>query len=155
MREHQVDQFVIAPFGVGEAELRIGRTFFPQQRACGNAYRLDQFDEPGPAWRILQVFNHLGFLAALPDYRQRIARGAAGRVVIDRHAHDRASFAIASTSPAPRSSQPITIMAASAPQSSAAMNPGRSVGRIPENVLVSDRAMATAGLANDVEDVNQ
>ncbi len=57
--------------------------------------------------------------------------------------------------PAPRSSQPINIIAAIAPQSSAAMKPGRSVGRMPENVLVSDRAMATAGLANDVDDVNQ
>ncbi|MGY4297186.1 hypothetical protein ACVWXN_005281 [Bradyrhizobium sp. i1.4.4] len=35
------------------------------------------------------------------------------------------------------------------------MKPGRSVGRMPENVFVSDRAMATAGFANDVEAVNQ
>ena len=35
------------------------------------------------------------------------------------------------------------------------MKPGRSSGRMPENVLVSERAIATAGLANDVEAVNQ
>ena len=35
------------------------------------------------------------------------------------------------------------------------MKPGRSVGRMPENVLVIERAMATAGLANEVEAVNQ
>ena len=46
-------------------------------------------------------------------------------------------------------------MPANAPQSSARMNPGRSTGRMPENVFVSDRAMATAGLANEVEAVNQ
>jgi hypothetical protein len=35
------------------------------------------------------------------------------------------------------------------------MKPGRSIGRIPENVLVSDLAIATAGLANEVDAVNQ
>ena len=35
------------------------------------------------------------------------------------------------------------------------MKPGRSTGRMPEKVLVSDRAIATAGLANEVEAVNQ
>ena len=35
------------------------------------------------------------------------------------------------------------------------MKPGRSAGRMPENVLVSARATATAGLANEVEAVNQ
>jgi hypothetical protein len=32
---------------------------------------------------------------------------------------------------------------------------GTSSGRIPANVLLNDRAMVTAGFANDVEDVNQ
>jgi hypothetical protein len=35
------------------------------------------------------------------------------------------------------------------------MKPGKSIGRMPENVLVRDLAIATAGLANDVEAVNQ
>jgi hypothetical protein len=35
------------------------------------------------------------------------------------------------------------------------MKPGRSIGRIPENVFVSERAIATAGLAKDVDAVNQ
>ena len=34
-------------------------------------------------------------------------------------------------------------------------NPGTSAGRIPENVLESERAMVIAGLANEVEAVNQ
>ena len=75
--------------------------------------------------------------------------------MIDRHAHNCASFAIEGPSPAARSNQLIKINATTAPQSSAAIKPGRSSGRIPEKVLVIDRAIATAGFANEVEDVNQ
>ena len=46
-------------------------------------------------------------------------------------------------------------MAAPAPASWATMKPGTSAGRIPANVSVAARASVTAGLANDVEDVNQ
>ena len=42
-----------------------------------------------------------------------------------------------------------------APSSCAPMKPGRSTGRMPEKVLVRERAIATAGFANDVEAVNQ
>jgi hypothetical protein len=35
------------------------------------------------------------------------------------------------------------------------MNPGTSAGRIPENVSDRERAMVMAGLAKDVEAVNQ
>ena len=35
------------------------------------------------------------------------------------------------------------------------MNPGASAGRIPANVSLADRARVTAGLANEVEAVNQ
>ena len=35
------------------------------------------------------------------------------------------------------------------------MKAGMCTGMIPENVSVSERAMVTAGLANDVDDVNQ
>ena len=38
---------------------------------------------------------------------------------------------------------------------SATMNLGASTGRMPENVLVKLRAIATAGLAKHVEAVNQ
>src|SRR5258705_11115864 len=43
----------------------------------------------------------------------------------------------------------------SAPTTCAATNAGTSTRRIPENVPVSARAIVTAGLANDVEAVNQ
>ena len=35
------------------------------------------------------------------------------------------------------------------------MKPGASLGRIPENVSVVERAKVTAGFANDVEAMNQ
>jgi hypothetical protein len=35
------------------------------------------------------------------------------------------------------------------------MNPGASEGRIPENLLLKDRANVTAGFANEVEALNQ
>jgi hypothetical protein len=35
------------------------------------------------------------------------------------------------------------------------MTPGASIGRMPENVFVSERAIVTAGFANEVDAVNQ
>jgi hypothetical protein len=35
------------------------------------------------------------------------------------------------------------------------MKPGRSIGRMPEKVSVRERAIATAGFANEVEAVNR
>jgi len=46
-------------------------------------------------------------------------------------------------------------VADAAPMSCATMNAGASDGRIPAKVSVADRASVTAGLANDVEAVNQ
>ena len=45
--------------------------------------------------------------------------------------------------------------AAAPPASWAAMNAGASAGRMPAKVFDSDRAIVTAGLANEVEAVNQ
>src|SRR5262245_62847723 len=46
-------------------------------------------------------------------------------------------------------------VAAAAPSSCATMNAGASTGRIPANVSLAARARVTAGVANDVEAVNQ
>jgi hypothetical protein len=35
------------------------------------------------------------------------------------------------------------------------IKPGKSTGRMPEKVLVNERAIATAGFAKEVEAVNQ
>jgi len=48
-----------------------------------------------------------------------------------------------------------TVTAAAMPASCATMNEGTPAGAIPAKVLESERAMVTAGLANDVEAVNQ
>ena len=48
-----------------------------------------------------------------------------------------------------------TAVAAAPPASWAMMNPGASAGRMPTNVSLAARASVTAGLANDVDDVNQ
>jgi len=48
-----------------------------------------------------------------------------------------------------------TNVAANPPTIWAAMNSGTSTGRIPEKVFDSERAIVTAGLANDVDAVNQ
>ena len=52
-------------------------------------------------------------------------------------------------------SQPNTAVAARAPTTWAAMNPGASAGAMPAKVSVKDRAIVTAGFANEVDDVNQ
>ena len=87
MRQHEIDQLVVAPFWIGKPQLCIGRALFAQQRAHRNPHRLDQFDQPRTAWRILQIFYDMRLFAALPDHGQRVARGAACRVMVDRHAH--------------------------------------------------------------------
>src|ERR1700733_476222 len=61
--------------------------------------------------------------------------------VVRRDAFDRRSFA---------RRRPIT-----APQSCAEMNPATCIGAMPANVLLRDRAIVIAGLAKDVEAVNQ
>ncbi len=54
-----------------------------------------------------------------------------------------------------RSSQPHSQVASTAPASWAAMKAGASTGRMPANVSVRPRAIVTAGLAKQVEAVNQ
>ena len=102
------------------------------------------------------LLDHGRLDAALADHGERVAGGAAVRIVIDRDAHRDVSAILTGplTSGLP-SSQFINSMPTKAPQSSATMKPGRSLGRIPANVFVSERAIATAGLANEVEAVNQ
>src|SRR5271165_4217580 len=46
-------------------------------------------------------------------------------------------------------------VAATPPASCATMNAGASAGRMPAKVSLAARASVTAGLANEVEDVNQ
>ena len=59
------------------------------------------------------------------------------------------------SSPVRVKSQPRKTVAVIAPMIWAVIKPGTAAGMMPENVLVNERAMVTAGFANDVEDVNQ
>src|SRR6478735_8652643 len=52
-------------------------------------------------------------------------------------------------------SQRKSAVAAAAPTSCATMKPGASAGRMPAKVSLEARANVTAGLANDVDEVNQ
>src|SRR5579872_5337056 len=126
-----------------------------QQRARRNAHGFDQFDQSRPVRRRLQIFDDFRLLAAGANHGEHVPRRAAGGIVVDGHAHALTSFDDTALFAEGDSSQLINASAASAPASSATMKPGTSTGRIPEKLLVNDRAMATAGLANDVEDVNQ
>jgi hypothetical protein len=54
-----------------------------------------------------------------------------------------------------RSSQVNSTVAATAPAVCATTKPGTSMGRMPAKVLVTALAGVTAGLANDVDEVNQ
>jgi len=62
----------------------------------------------------------------------------------DHGVHERSSF-----------NQRNAAVAAAPPASWATMNPGASAGRMPANVSLAARASVTAGLANDVDAVNQ
>src|SRR5258708_2631180 len=155
MRQHEIDQLVVTPLRIGKTEFGVGRALLAQQCANRDSHRLDQFDQPRPARRILQIFDHLWLLAALADHGERVARSAAIGIVIDRHAHNIASGLRAGASFSGRSSHVMSSMPRIAPKSSAAMKPGRSTGRIPENVLVNERAIATARLAEGGEGVKQ
>src|SRR5271169_3581057 len=101
--------------------------------------------------RLFQIFDDHRLLAALADHGERVARRAASRIVIDRDRHSlAAAFSGSEASASSRKSQFISASAQTAPSNWAAINAGASIGRMPEKVLVSERAIATAGLANDV-----
>ena len=91
MFEHEVDQLVFRPLWIAKAERVIRRSLLPQQVARRNAHRLEQLDEPLARRRVFQIFDDDRLFAALADHRQRVARGAAGGVVIDGDGHAQAS----------------------------------------------------------------
>ena len=88
--------------------------------------------------------------------RRRAAQEALGhlaprRVVV----HETHATRVSHQARRRRASQRNSAVAAAAPTSCATMNPGASAGRMPANVSVAARASVTAGLANDVDAVNQ
>jgi hypothetical protein len=92
VRQHEIQQLIVAPFRIGKPKLRVRRALFAQQPANRKPHRLDQPDQPLAARRVLQIFDDFGFGAGLPDHGERIARRPAGRVVVDGDAHTSAFF---------------------------------------------------------------
>ncbi len=45
MRQHEIDQLVVGPFRIGEAELRIGRAFLAQQACAAHLHGAQQRDK--------------------------------------------------------------------------------------------------------------
>src|SRR3546814_1548461 len=67
MLQHEIDQLVVGPFRIAEAEVCIGRALFPQQVADGDAHLPDQRYEGGPVGRRFQVCDDIRLLAAVAD----------------------------------------------------------------------------------------
>src|SRR6266849_5094163 len=155
VREHEIDQFVVRPLCVAQPELGVWRALLPKQIAGLHLHLGDEFDQFRPRRRVLEIFNDFGLGAASADHLQRVARRSAFRIMIDGDAHRTVSGFIWGSSSFPRNSHAMNAIPTNAPQSSATMKPGRSAGRMPEKVFVKERAIATAGLANDVDAVNQ
>src|SRR5215217_14514 len=156
MRPDGIEQRVVGQLGIGQPEFLIRRILLPpgvSKRQAGSRYQLD--DAFAGGWR-LEIFDNGRLDARLPDHGEGVPGGAAVGIVVDGDGHVRSSGLIGNWLPADtRSSQDISASATSAPAIWARMKPGRSMARIPEKVSVNERAIATAGLANDVDAENQ
>src|SRR5262249_51128168 len=109
---------------------------------------------------------HLRRFAALPDHGERIARRATVRIVIDRDGHTPSlprsaphsfarsdgagGMALGAGKITEHTSAPTP-----APTIWAVTNPGTWLMAMPAKVVVNPRASVRAGLAKDVDDVNQ
>ncbi len=67
MRHHEVDELLVRPFGIAEAEFGVRGPLLPQERPGRNANRRDQLLQALAARRILQIFDDDRLLAALAD----------------------------------------------------------------------------------------
>jgi hypothetical protein len=85
------------------------------------------------------------------------ARGVRGETLMKLRLHQRCNglFALRSNAPDGATIQAKAPAAASAPASSAPTNGATSAGRMPEKLPVRAQARATAGLAKQVDAVNQ
>jgi len=57
MRHHEIDQLLVRPFGIAEAEFGVRGALFPQERADRNPHRRDQLLEALSARRVLEIFD--------------------------------------------------------------------------------------------------
>jgi hypothetical protein len=71
MSEHEVDQLLVRPFGIVEAELGVRSSLLSQERPDRNSHGRDQRLEPLAARRVLQIFDDDRILATRADHRQQ------------------------------------------------------------------------------------
>ncbi|SSW86520.1 Zn-dependent proteases [Klebsiella pneumoniae] len=81
--QHKIDKLVVGELIVGKAELFIGLHVFTQQIAHRNAHIGNQGGQRIARRRRFQIENNLWLRAAVADHLQRVARGAAGGVVVN------------------------------------------------------------------------
>ena len=98
----------------------------------------------------LMVLYDSWFDPAIADHCQRVARSPTGWIMVDcdwkGHSAPLGLTVISEAPDVLARSHPASRRAKSAPAISATANPGTSIGRMPEKVFVSERAIATGGV---------
>src|SRR5690606_14183554 len=87
MLSDEIQELVIGPLGIVEAQLGIRRPLLAQQSAHAQPGVLRDTPELLPRRRLLEVLDHFRFDTGLPDQRERVARRSAVGVVVDGDAH--------------------------------------------------------------------
>jgi hypothetical protein len=78
MRDHRVEQIIIAKTWIIQPKLGVGRALLPKKIARTNSHRLDQPGERFARWRVFKILDDLRCLAGLADHRQRVEVPQAG-----------------------------------------------------------------------------
>ncbi len=83
----EVDELRVGPLFIIEAEFFVGRAFFAQDFAHGEAAVFDQLFQRCAGGRSFEVFDDLWFHACLLKHGEGVAGGAAFGVVVDDRVH--------------------------------------------------------------------
>jgi len=90
MRHHRVDQGIIGQRRIIQTKVGIACALFAQQGAGCDPHPFDELHQQRARRRGLQILDHMRLDARVADHRERVARRAAGRVVIDHDVHGQA-----------------------------------------------------------------
>ena len=89
MRLDGVEKFIVGQGGVAQAQFVKGRALLAQHVAHAEAGPLEELAQQQPRRRGFQVLNDVRLDPGVADQAQRVARRAAGRVVVDDDVHVR------------------------------------------------------------------